>query len=151
MGEFKLENQVIEFKALHPLARRPEIKTLGSSGADVRSVKRVDLLPGDIKLVPTGLAVAIPRGFELQLRPRSGLAFEHGITVLNAPGTIDSDYRGELKALLINHGPKTFSINAGDRIAQLIMTKVIQPQYKEVDVLDSTERGSGGYGHTGRD
>lgn len=146
-----MESQIVEFKVLHPLARQPEIKTPGSSGADVRSVVHVDLLPGEVKLVPTGLAVAIPEGFELQLRPRSGLAFKYGVTVLNAPGTIDSDYRGELKALLINHGSKTFSIHPGDRIAQLVMAKVIRPHFFVVEVLNSTERGSGGYGHTGKD
>ncbi len=152
MGEFEKDDNmvVIEFKALHPDAVRPEIQTVGSSGADVRSVDRVDLAPGEFKTISLGFSVAIPGGYEIQVRPRSGLALMHGVTVLNAPGTVDSDYRGEMKVILINHGPRTYSVNPGDRIAQIVLAKVSQARYEEVTDLNDTARGTGGFGSTGR-
>ena len=152
MGEFEKDDEmvVIEFKALHPDAVRPEIQTVGSSGADVRSVDRVDLAPGEFKTISLGFSVAIPEGDELQVRPRSGLASIYGVTVLNAPGTVDSDYRGEMKVILINHGPRAYSVNPGDRIAQIILAKVSQARYEEVTDLSDTVRGTGGFGSTGR-
>jgi dUTP pyrophosphatase len=107
------------------------------------------LAPGQRALVPTGLSLAIPDGYEGQVRPRSGLALKHGVTVLNSPGTIDSDYRGEVKVLLVNHGTEPFAIAAADRIAQLVIAKVTRAALREVDVLTDTARGAGGFGHTG--
>ncbi|MBU0908832.1 MAG: dUTP diphosphatase [Proteobacteria bacterium] len=122
-----------------------------AAGMDVASAVRepLHLAPGDICMVPTGFAVAIPPGFELQVRPRSGLAIKHGITVINSPGTIDADYRGEVKVGLINLGRKTFTINRGDRIAQLVLAPVCQAQILAVAALDETGRGDGGFGHSG--
>ncbi len=152
IGKFEKKDPAvtIEFKALHPDAMRPEIQTAGSSGADVSSVERIDLAPGEFKTVSLGFSVAIPEGYEIQVRPRSGLAVRYGITVLNTPGTVDSDYRGEMKVILINHGPRTFSVNPGDRIAQLVLAKVSQARYEEVTVLNDTARGEDGFGSTGR-
>jgi dUTP pyrophosphatase len=141
---------VVEYKAYHPDAELPEIMTAGSSGADVRAVERVDLAPGEFKAVDLGFSVAISEGYEIQVRPRSGLAIKYGVTVLNAPGTIDSDFRGKLQVILINHGPNTFSINPGDRIAQLVLARVVRARYEEAIDLSITERGEGGYGSTGR-
>ncbi|MCH8554481.1 MAG: dUTP diphosphatase, partial [Schleiferiaceae bacterium] len=107
------------------------------------------LNPGDYELVPTGLFLALPEGYEAQVRPRSGLAFKHGVTVLNSPGTIDADYRGEVGVLLINHGKVPFTVNDGERIAQLIIAEVKQISWNEVTELPTTERGSGGFGSTG--
>lgn len=109
----------------------------------------VEIAPGEIVLLPSGFAVAIPPGFEIQVRPRSGLAVKHGITIINAPGTIDADYRGELKIGLINLGKNAFTVNRGDRIAQLIVAPVFQADLQVVDSLDSTTRQDGGFGHTG--
>jgi len=109
----------------------------------------VELAPGAIVLVPTGFAVAIPPGFELQVRPRSGLAVKHGITVINSPGTIDADYRGEVKIGLVNLGPESFTIRRGDRIAQLVLAPVVRAVFQVVPELDDTDRGDGGFGHTG--
>jgi len=122
-----------------------------AAGMDVASALRepLCLAPGDICMVPTGFAVAIPPGFELQVRPRSGLAIKHGITVINSPGTIDADYRGEVKVGLINLGRKTFTINRGDRIAQLVLAPVCRAQVLAVTALDETGRGDGGFGHSG--
>jgi len=106
--------------------------------------------PGERALVPTGLAMALPAGFEAQVRPRSGLAAKHGITVLNTPGTIDADYRGEVKVILINLGNEHFEINRGDRIAQMVIAPVLQARIQEVEVLSETDRGAGGFGSTGR-
>ena len=116
---------------------------------DVLAAEDVDLAPGARHAVTTGLALAIPPGFEIQVRPRSGLAFKHGISVPNAPGTIDSDYRGELKVILINHGGDAFAIRRGDRIAQLVLAPVVQARWVEVADLDETARGEGGFGSTG--
>ena len=127
----------------------PAYATEGAAGMDVMSAEDVTIAPGARHPVATGLSVAIPQGFEIQVRPRSGLAFKHGITVPNTPGTIDSDYRGELKVLLINHGPEEFAIARGDRVAQLVVAPVTQGIWQEVDELDATERGAGGFGSTG--
>ncbi|HUI26495.1 MAG TPA: dUTP diphosphatase [Candidatus Kryptonia bacterium] len=107
------------------------------------------LAPGERRLVPTGIAVQLPRGYEAQVRPRSGMALRHGVTLLNSPGTIDADYRGEIQVLLINHGAESFALRRGDRIAQLIVAPVCRAQWQVVDELDVTKRGSGGFGHTG--
>ena len=127
----------------------PAYATPGSAGMDVVSAEDVTIAPGARHAVATGLSVAIPQGFEIQVRPRSGLAFKHGITVPNTPGTIDSDYRGELKVLLINHGSEDFAIARGDRVAQLVLAPVVQAAWSEVDELDTTQRGAGGFGSTG--
>ena len=129
----------------------PNYESEGSSGMDVRAdIKESILLkPGEIKLILTGLAVSIPPGFEAQIRPRSGLALKHGIGMVNSPGTIDSDYRGEIGIIMINWGAEPFTINRGDRIAQMVISKVYQANFLEVDNLDFTSRGQGGFGHTG--
>jgi len=108
------------------------------------------LAPGEYAMVPTGLAIALPEGFEAQVRPRSGLAARHGVTVLNAPGTIDADYRGEIQVILINHGAEPFAIRRGERIAQMVIAPVVQARLNPVDSLPDTGRGSGGFGSTGR-
>ncbi|MEQ1494324.1 MAG: dUTP diphosphatase [Novosphingobium sp.] len=127
----------------------PRYATAGAAGMDVVSAEAVTIAPGGRHAVATGLAVAIPAGFEIQVRPRSGLALKHGISVPNAPGTIDSDYRGELKVILINHGPEPFAIQRGDRVAQLVLAPVTRAGWVEVSELDETERGEGGFGSTG--
>ena len=110
----------------------------------------VSLAPGEHALIPTGLCLAIPSGYEGQVRPRSGLAARHGVTVLNSPGTIDADYRGEVKVILINHGQAPFVVERGERVAQLVLAQVAQLGIEAVESLDDTERGAGGFGHTGR-
>lgn len=127
----------------------PAYATAGAAGMDVVSAEAVTIDPGARHAVATGLALAIPEGYEIQVRPRSGLALKHGITVPNTPGTIDSDYRGELKVILINHGAEPFVIARGDRVAQLALAPVVQAAWNEVDELDATERGEGGFGSTG--
>ncbi len=140
----------IKFTRLHPDAQSPIYQTDQSVGADLTSIENVNIEPGQFRLVKTGIAVELPRGTEMQIRPRSGLAFKHGVTVLNAPGTIDSDYRGEIGVLLINHGTTTFRVCKGDRIAQAILAKAILVNYRQVKELSSTNRGAGGFGSTGR-
>lgn len=127
----------------------PRYATDGAAGMDVLSAEEVTLVPGSRHAVATGLAVAIPPGYEIQVRPRSGLALKHGISVPNTPGTIDSDYRGELKVILINHGTEPFEIHRGDRIAQLVLAPVTLAEWQEVTELDETARGAGGFGSTG--
>ncbi|GAA4220601.1 dUTP pyrophosphatase [Sagittula marina] len=131
----------------------PVYATPGAAGADIRANFRdrgqVDLAPGARVLVPTGLRLAIPAGFEVQLRPRSGLALKHGITLPNSPGTIDSDYRGPLAVIVMNAGTETFVIAHGDRIAQMVVAPVVQGAFRVVDDLDDTARGTGGFGSTG--
>ncbi|MCK0127263.1 dUTP diphosphatase [Erythrobacter sp. F6033] len=127
----------------------PAYATDGAAGMDVVSAEDVTIEPGARHAVATGLSMAIPHGYEIQVRPRSGLAFKYGITVPNTPGTIDSDYRGELKVLLINHGTEAFAIARGDRVAQLVLAPVVQASWQEVDELDATQRGAGGFGSTG--
>lgn len=127
----------------------PAYATEGAAGMDVISAEDVTLAPGARHAVATGLAIAIPFGFEIQVRPRSGLALKHGISVPNAPGTIDSDYRGELKVILINFGTEPFEILRGDRVAQLVLAPVTRAAWLKVDELDNTVRGEGGFGSTG--
>lgn len=127
----------------------PRYATDGAAGMDIVSAEDVSIAPGARHAVATGLALAIPHGYEIQVRPRSGLALKHGITVPNTPGTIDSDYRGELKVILINHGAEDFAIARGDRVAQLVFAPVTQAAWDEVEELDDTARGSGGFGSTG--
>ena len=129
----------------------PEYETTGSAGVDLRAQLQepVMLKPLQRALIPTGLYIELPDGFEAQVRPRSGLALKKGVTVLNSPGTIDSDYRGEIKVIMINLSNETTVINTGERIAQLIISKFEKVQFKEVDELNETERGEGGFGHTG--
>lgn len=146
---------VIKFKWLSREASRdmniPAYGSAEASGMDVCAalVGETTVSPGDIVLVPTGFALEIPVGYEVQVRPRSGLAVKHGITVVNAPGTIDSDYRGEVKIGLLNVSRKAFTIRRGDRIAQLVVAPVVRAQLKEVDELSPSTRDSGGFGHTG--
>jgi dUTP pyrophosphatase len=128
----------------------PAYATAGAAGLDLRAAESLTLKPGDRALVATGLAMALPPGFEAQVRPRSGLAVKHGVTVLNSPGTIDSDYRGEIKVPLINHGQEDFMIARGDRIAQMVVAPVSRVDLEEVSSLDDTARGLGGFGSSGR-
>ncbi len=133
----------------HPL---PSYATLKSAGMDLRAnlPGAISLEPGAISLIPTGIFLELHSGTEAQIRPRSGLAFRHGVTVLNSPGTIDADYRGEVGVLLINHGNEPFQINDGDRIAQMVISTYEQVEWFEVDTLEESERGRGGFGHTGQ-
>lgn len=127
----------------------PVYATDGSSGMDIRASEAAEIAPGDFAAVPTGLSIEMPRGCECQVRPRSGLAAKHGVTVLNAPGTIDSDYRGEIKVILINHGKEPFMVQPGDRIAQLVFASAARAEMIEAEELSDTERGDGGFGHSG--
>ena len=130
---------------------RPKYMTPHSAGMDICAApeKPIILKPKNIELVPTGFAIAIPKGFEVQIRPRSGIAVKHGIGLINSPGTIDSDYRGEVKIAVINLGKAEFTINRGDRIAQMIVNRVYQARLNVVEQLDETDRNDGGFGHTG--
>lgn len=129
----------------------PELATAEAAGADLRAAVEGDIIlaPGERTLVPTGFAMAMPQGWEAQIRPRSGLAYKHGLTVLNSPGTIDSDYRGEVKVLLINHGTEPFTVTRGERIAQMVVKPLADVAFEVVESLDDTARGAGGYGSTG--
>ena len=133
-------------------AQLPKYMSDGAAGMDLAASLETDvtIAPGQRALVGSGVAVALPRGYEAQVRPRSGLAYKHGVTVLNAPGTVDEDYRGEIKVLLINHGEEPFVVKNGERIAQLVIAKVAHALLDEQPALDDTTRGAGGYGHTGR-
>ena len=141
----------ILIKKLSKTAIIPKYETQGASGVDISANIKEDLTlaTNESTLVPTGIAVSIPQGFEIQIRPRSGLAAKKGISVLNTPGTIDADYRGEIKVILINHGNEPFIIRNGDRIAQMVVCPIVQAKFEEVDELSDTERGSGGFGSTG--
>ena len=132
-----------------PSRNAPAYATAGAAGLDLPAAEAVSLAPGAYASVRTGFEIELPVGFEAQVRPRSGLAARHGVTVLNSPGTIDADYRGEIRVLLINHGPHAFDIAPGDRIAQLVVAPVCRVQVELVETLSPTERGSGGFGHTG--
>lgn len=140
--------KVINLNPNNPL---PKYETPDSAGMDLRANIDAEYIiePGERILIPTGLKMAIPSGYECQIRPRSGLALKKGITVLNTPGTIDASYRGEVGVIIINHSNDTFTINPGDRIAQAVFNKVEYVELEEVDELDETERGEGGFGHTG--
>jgi dUTP pyrophosphatase len=127
----------------------PSYETAGAAGLDLRAAEDVVLKPGTRCLIPTGFAIALPSNFEAQVRPRSGLAVKYGVTVLNSPGTIDCDYRGEIKVPLINHGTADFVIRRGDRIAQMIVAAVAQAKFDEVTILDETARGAAGFGSSG--
>lgn|SRR5690554_3500797 len=144
---------IVQIARLRPTARLPIYATEGAAGLDLSACidEDLELAPGVFAAIPTGLAIALPKGFEAQIRPRSGLAARHGVTVLNSPGTIDSDYRGEIKVLLINHGPEPFRIAHGERIAQMVIAHAPQAALREVlfESLDETERGEGGFGSTG--
>jgi dUTP pyrophosphatase len=130
----------------------PIYQTSGSAGMDVHAniSNKIELKPFERKLIPTGLFVEIPQGFEIQVRPRSGLALKHGITVLNSPGTIDSDFRGELMILLVNLGNEIYHIESGERIAQLVIASVITIEWEPINTLSETDRGTGGYGSSGK-
>lgn len=129
----------------------PGYATPGSAGMDIRAAIKQDVIlkPGVVELIPTNISVEIPVGYEIQVRPRSGLAVNHSIGILNSPGTIDSDYRGEVKIIIMNFGKEDFKISKGDRIAQLIVSKVYTAKIEEVKGLNSSHRGEGGFGHTG--
>ncbi len=148
-----MENLTVKVKRLHDIEDipLPAYESQGSSGMDIRAAvkERVLLKPGEIKLIPTGLAVSVPPGYEAQIRPRSGLALHHGIGMVNSPGTIDSDYRGEIGIIMINWGTEPFAIKSGDRIAQMVFSRVYRADLMEVNDLDATHRGRGGFGHTG--
>ncbi len=146
MGEVSIKVKALEGAAI------PEYKTTGAAGADICALvgSPVELKPGDKALIGTGLFFAIPDGYEIQVRPRSGLAAKNGVTVLNTPGTIDSDYRGELKVILVNLGKENFTVNKGDRIAQIVVAPVTRGLFETAESLDETERGSGGFGSTGK-
>ena len=139
-------------KKLNSKIKLPEYKTSGSSGMDLMASidTPIKIKPNSLELIPTGLSVAIPEDFEIQIRPRSGLAAKSKISVLNTPGTIDSDYRGELKIILFNHGNKEFVVNNNDRIAQMVLTPILKMEFEEVDQLPVSIRGSGGFGSTGK-
>lgn len=158
MWETKVEYSVppkieIKFKRLHPKAILPTFKTEGSSGADLYAAVDLIIQPGKTGLVPLGFAVSMPRGLEIQIRPRSGLALTHAVTVLNTPATVDSDYRGEFKVILANFGPNPFYVTVGDRIAQAVVAyvpRVVYTEMEDAEELDDTSRGAGGFGSTGR-
>tara|TARA_Y100001970_G_scaffold286422_1_gene408565 strand:- start:1452 stop:1889 length:438 start_codon:yes stop_codon:yes gene_type:complete len=139
-------------KKLNSRVKLPEYKTTGSSGMDLMAFVKspIKIKPNTVKLIPTGLSIAIPNELEIQIRPRSGLAAKYSISVLNTPGTIDSDYRGELKIILFNHGSEDFIVNNNDRVAQMVLTPVVKMELEEVDQLPETIRGSGGFGSTGK-
>ena len=141
----------IQIKKLSRSVLTPAYETAGSSGMDVAAYinNNIVINPGEKALVPTGFSIAIPKGYEVQIRPRSGLAAKKNITVLNTPGTIDADYRGEIKVILINLGKEKFVVENGDRIAQMIVCPVVKAKLEEVNELSDTERGSGGFGSTG--
>ena len=142
----------VQSKKLDTNPKIPEYKTEGASGVDIMALleNKITLDPGESKIIPTGLSIAIPDDLEVQIRPRSGLAAKSNISVLNTPGTIDSDYRGEIKIILVNHGNEKFDIKNGDRIAQMVLVPVLKFKFEEVSKLDDTIRGSGGFGSTGK-
>lgn len=150
-----MDDLVIPIRYARPETDRdippPSYMTDGAAGMDLRAAVTADLVmaPGDISLVPTGFAMAIPPGFEAQIRPRSGLAARHGVTLVNSPGTIDTDYRGEIHLALINLGPEPVTIRRGDRVAQMVIGRVWRASFRVTDRLDDTGRGEGGFGHTG--
>lgn len=147
----ELKVKIMRFPHAHDLPL-PAYQTSGAAGLDLYAAVEdsITLIPGHRALVPTGIAIALPPGFEAQLRPRSGLALKYGLTLLNSPGTVDSDYRGEIMVLLINLGNEPVILHRGERIAQCILSSIVRPMFEEVEELPSTYRGSGGFGHTGR-
>lgn len=147
LSQLILEVKVLKGNDDLPL---PEYMTKGASGLDLRAAveNTTSLQPGSIIFIPTGIAVKIPFGHEAQIRPRSGLALKHGVTILNSPGTVDSDYRGEIGVILCNFGGKPFEINRGDRIAQMVISKIEKVKIESVGYIENSERGPGGFGHT---
>lgn len=141
----------ILIKRLSSKVTMPQYKTIGSSGMDIAAFldNEIFIKPSEKKIIPTGIKLKIPKGYEIQIRPRSGLAANNDITVLNTPGTIDSDYRGEIKVILFNHGKNLFKVENGLRIAQMVLCPVIEAKLSEVEIIDETERGEGGFGSTG--
>ncbi|MCR4818324.1 MAG: dUTP diphosphatase [Fretibacterium sp.] len=148
MGRVKISIQRTGWAKEAPL---PTYATEGSAGADLRASELRVIPPGERALVPTGIRIALPEGYEAQIRPRSGLAIKYGVTLLNSPGTIDSDYRGEIGVIMINLGEEPFVIQPGDRIAQMVFAPVTRAVWDEVETLDETERGEGGFGSTGQE
>ncbi len=148
-----MDRVVLKVKRLdnNPDLPLPSYESGGSSGLDLRAavVKKVTLRPGEIMLIPTGLSISLPKGYEAQIRPRSGLALRYGLGLVNSPGTIDADYRGEVGVIAINWGKKPLTIRRGERIAQVVISKVSRARVEEVDELDATKRGKGGFGHSG--
>jgi dUTP pyrophosphatase len=146
------EPAILRVQRLRDGAQLPKYMSDGAAGLDLAALvdNEVTIRPGERALIGTGLAIALPRGHEAQVRPRSGLAWKHGVTVLNAPGTVDEDYRGEVKVLLVNHGQEPFVVRTGERVAQLVIARVERVAIAEEAALDDTVRGVGGYGHTGR-
>ena len=144
--------QKVLIKKLDPLVKLPSYKSEGASGMDLMAFikDQINIKPKTSSLIPTGLSIAFPKEYEIQIRPRSGLAAKNNISVLNTPGTIDSDYRGELKVIIYNHGNKDFIINNGDRIAQMVLVPILKMEFEEVDNLPDTVRGKGGFGSTGK-
>jgi len=147
-----MQKAQIQVKKLHPDSRIPKYMTELAAGMDICAYLdvAVTIEPEQRCLIPTGLAFAIPAGYEVQVRPRSGLAIKHGIALVNSPGTIDADYRGEISIILINHGSESFTIHSGDRIAQIVVAPVCQAELILVENLSETIRGAGGFGHTGQ-
>ena len=149
-----METVEIEIKRVRPASPNPlpRYMTAHAAGLDLCAdlVAELVLAPGERALVPTGIALALPPGYEAQVRPRSGLAIRHGVTLVNTPGTIDADYRGEVQVILINHGCEPFTLRPGERIAQLVVARCVRAVLREVDELDETHRGTGGFGSTGR-
>ena len=141
----------ILIRRLSKTVSMPKYETAGSSGMDLAAHinEKIEIKPGETQIIPTGLSVSIPLEFEIQIRPRSGLAAKHQLSVLNTPGTIDADYRGEIKVILINLGKKSFIVEKGLRIAQMVLCPLVKAKIKEVETLDGTKRGSGGFGSTG--
>ena len=139
----------VKFRKIHPDATLPAYAHPGDAGMDVRSVADLEIGPGERALVPTGLVMALPPGYEAQVRPRSGLALKRGVTVLNSPGTIDEGYRGEVGVILANFGNEPFPVRKGDRIAQIVVAPVVQARVEETFETDNTDRGAGGFGSTG--
>lgn len=147
--KIKSKKMKLKFKKLKQNAILPIYAHYGDAGMDLFSIEISDLKPGERKLISTGLAVEVPYGYELQIRPRSGLALKKGISIVNAPGTIDSGYRGEIAVIMINHGQDNFEINEGDKIAQAILNKIENAEIEEVEELSETSRGESGFGSTG--
>ena len=149
----KVKVKIKRITGKYPDIPLPAYETTHAAGMDIRAALDEDMIisPGRFVIIPTNLSVEIPEGYEIQVRPRSGLAAKHGITVLNTPGTIDSDYRGEVKVIMVNFGENDFKISSGDRIAQLVLAKVYQAEFIETDNLEKSERNENGFGHTGID
>ena len=146
-----MDDLVIKIKKLREDAIIPKYMTDAAAGMDLYSANDEGILldPGKRAMIPTGIAIALPKGYEAQIRPRSGLAIRHGISLVNTPGTVDADYRGEIMVLMINHGDKSYVVSKGTRIAQMLIKKIYHPKIVVSDSLDETKRGEGGFGHTG--